>query len=122
MLMLRLAWELTTPTTRSGPILRLISERMIPCKFVPPRSDKAFSFLLYCSVWRSWFWTICNEFGWFQTGAPSGPTLVSRLVRPICSERQCTLMFKDAFTQPPVPNTDRTNSKYQGWNVKADRL
>jgi len=31
-------------------------------------------------------------------------------------------MFKEAFAQPPVPNTDRTNSKYQGWKVKADRL
>ena len=31
-------------------------------------------------------------------------------------------MFKDAFAQPPVPDTNRTNSKYHGWNVKADRL
>lgn len=32
------------------------------------------------------------------------------------------LMFPGAFPQPPVPNTLRTNSKYHGWDVKADRL
>lgn len=31
-------------------------------------------------------------------------------------------MFKEAFSQPPVPDALRTNTKYHGWNVKADRL
>lgn len=31
-------------------------------------------------------------------------------------------MFREAFTQPPVPDTARTNSKYRGWDVNVDRL
>lgn len=31
-------------------------------------------------------------------------------------------MFKEAFAQPPVPETNRTNSKYGGWDIKAGRI
>lgn len=48
--------------------------------------------------------------------------MVSRLVRPVYDERQCTLMFREAFAQPPTPDTLRTNLKYHGWDVKEERL
>jgi len=71
---------------------------------------------------RSWNWLVCREIGFYGTGAPAGPTLVSRLIRPDYYERQCTLMFREAFSQPPVPDTVRTNAKYHGWSVNETRL
>ena len=31
-------------------------------------------------------------------------------------------MFPEAFSQPPSPDTSRTNSKYRGWDVEEHRL
>ncbi|KAI0725259.1 peptidase S28 [Fomitopsis betulina] len=72
---------------------------------------------------RSWMWIVCNEMGFFQDGAPEDvPTVVSRLVNASYWERQCVLMFPEAFSEPPTPRANETNKVYEGWFVQADRL
>ncbi|TFY66062.1 hypothetical protein EVG20_g5021 [Dentipellis fragilis] len=93
---------------------------------------------------RSWQWMVCNEMGFLQDSAPAGtPTLVSRLIQPQNTEeasvppfaltillmsmlaflqRYCARQFPEAFSSPPVPNVQKTNAAYQGWDVKSDRL
>ncbi|KAI0959110.1 hypothetical protein AcW1_004037 [Taiwanofungus camphoratus] len=72
---------------------------------------------------RSWDWIICNYMGFFQDGAPDNmPTVVSRLVQPIYTERQCTYQFPEAFPEARDPNVSATNTAYDGWFVKSDRL
>ncbi len=72
---------------------------------------------------RSWTWIVCNEVGFYQVGAPLGqPTIVSRLIQPPYDERQCTYMFPEVFTTPPVPAVDKTNQAYDGWFVQEKHL
>ncbi|KAI0058076.1 peptidase S28 [Artomyces pyxidatus] len=72
---------------------------------------------------RSWLWIVCNYMGFFQDSAPVGqPTIVSRLTVPSGDERQCQDMFAAAFSTPPVPEADETNTAYDGWNLQVDRL
>jgi len=72
---------------------------------------------------RSWLWIVCNQMGFYQDGAPAGnPTIVSRLIQPLYSERQCPYFFPEAFSSPPVPQVNVTNKDYDGWFVKSDRL
>ncbi|CCM01542.1 uncharacterized protein FIBRA_03598 [Fibroporia radiculosa] len=72
---------------------------------------------------RSWMWIVCNYMGFFQDGAPAGnPTIVSRLIEPIYTERQCTYYFPEAFSSPPTPQVTWMNWEYEGWNVQSDRL
>ncbi|TFY82708.1 hypothetical protein EWM64_g1304 [Hericium alpestre] len=72
---------------------------------------------------RSWYWIVCNEVGFFQDTAPAGtPSLVSSLVQPSGDERQCVMMFPEAFSSPPVPDVGKTNNAYGGWNAQAERL
>ncbi|KAF9256491.1 hypothetical protein L218DRAFT_1081344 [Marasmius fiardii PR-910] len=72
---------------------------------------------------RSWKWFVCNEVGWYQTGAPS--SVASRLVSQYLSasymSQFCKLNFPDAPTDAAA-GVNRTNSLYGGWNLKADRL
>ncbi|KAL0580057.1 hypothetical protein V5O48_001916 [Marasmius crinis-equi] len=79
--------------------------------------------------YRSWNWILCNEFGFSQSGPPENQqvaAIVSRLVKPQYDINQCVTMYPDVFTPATAPNftlnTQRTNQKYAGWNVKADRL
>ncbi|TFL05775.1 peptidase S28 [Pterulicium gracile] len=75
------------------------------------------------NAWRSWFWIVCNELGFYQSAAPQNmATLVSRLLKPVYDERQCILMFPDAFKTPPKPRISSTNNRYQGWKIKVNRL
>lgn len=80
--------------------------------------------------------------GFYQDGAPEDvPTLVSRLVNAsywevslhlivhlivpltrFLRQRQCVLMFPEAFSEPPTPRVNETNRAYDGWFVQADRL
>ncbi|KAA1473365.1 hypothetical protein DENSPDRAFT_839826 [Dentipellis sp. KUC8613] len=73
---------------------------------------------------RSWQWIFCNEMGFLMDSAPMGtPTLVSRLIQPQnTEERYCARQFPEAFSSPPVPNVQKTNAAYHGWDVKSDRL
>ncbi|KAF8876907.1 peptidase S28 [Mucidula mucida] len=76
---------------------------------------------------RSWNWMICNEFGWFQTGAPKGhPTIISRLVDIAYSKRSiCQIFFPATFNDKPssaYPAVNDINTKYGGWNVHVDRV
>ncbi|KAH8094923.1 serine carboxypeptidase S28-domain-containing protein [Cristinia sonorae] len=73
---------------------------------------------------RSWMWFVCNEVGFLQEGAPLGhPTLVSRLLQPIYDERQCQMMFPQAFPRGPAqPNVAKTNAKFRGWDVRIKNL
>ncbi|KZT71695.1 hypothetical protein DAEQUDRAFT_723773 [Daedalea quercina L-15889] len=72
---------------------------------------------------RSWNWIVCNQMGFFQDSAPDGmPTIVSRLIQPSYWERQCVLMFPEAFSSPPTPRVTETNAAYDGWFVKSNRL
>ncbi|KAJ7591580.1 peptidase S28 [Mycena floridula] len=73
--------------------------------------------------YRSWNWIVCNEVGYLQDSPPLGkPAIVSRLMDPSYDLRQCRLMFPEAFPTPKIPNTDRTNIVYEGWDVKLDRI
>ncbi|KAL0955674.1 hypothetical protein HGRIS_001899 [Hohenbuehelia grisea] len=73
--------------------------------------------------WRSWFWIVCHEVGFFQNGAPRGfPTIVSRLTKPEQDIRQCQQMFPNAFPSLAPPNVAATNTAYKGWRIKVDRL
>ncbi|KAI0309843.1 peptidase S28 [Amylostereum chailletii] len=72
---------------------------------------------------RSWSWIVCNEVGFLQDTAPDDhPSLVSRIVTVAGDQRQCQLMFPEAFPDPPVANVDATNTAYGGWNMNVDRL
>ncbi|TFY59436.1 hypothetical protein EVG20_g7795 [Dentipellis fragilis] len=71
---------------------------------------------------RSWQWIVCNEMGFFQDAAPAGmPSIVSQLIQPVASDMACSLLCH-AFASPPVPNVQKTNEAYHGWDVKVDRL
>ncbi|KAF9044514.1 hypothetical protein BDZ89DRAFT_1058999 [Hymenopellis radicata] len=76
---------------------------------------------------RSWNWMICNEFGWFQTGAPEGhPTIISRFVDLEFSKRSaCQMYFPNTFDDKLMsayPAVDAINTKFGGWNVHVDRV
>ncbi|KAF9055008.1 peptidase S28 [Hymenopellis radicata] len=73
---------------------------------------------------RAWAWMVCNEVGWFQTGAPKGqPSLVSSVVDVEYSFRtQCINQFPDVFTEYKEPSVDQTNAVYGSWNAKTDRI
>ncbi|KZV70719.1 hypothetical protein PENSPDRAFT_578945 [Peniophora sp. CONT] len=72
---------------------------------------------------RSWTWIVCNEVGYFQDAAPADHvTLVSRLDQPSSDERQCEWMFPEAFSSPPVPDVEKTNAAYGGWDMKLPRV
>ncbi|KAG2132870.1 serine carboxypeptidase S28-domain-containing protein [Suillus bovinus] len=73
--------------------------------------------------WRSWYWMVCNQMGFYQVGPPKGqPAIVSRILQPIYDKRQCVNMFPQAFTHPPEPATKEINAKYGGWDVSVQRL
>ncbi|KAG1833222.1 peptidase S28 [Suillus subalutaceus] len=72
---------------------------------------------------RSWFWMVCNQIGFYQVGPPEGqPAIVSRILQPSFSERQCVNMFPQVFASPPDTPTAKTNAMYAGWNVDVPRL
>ncbi|KAH9886027.1 peptidase S28 [Cubamyces lactineus] len=74
---------------------------------------------------RSWYWLLCNEFGFSLGGSPeSVPTLASRMLGAEYYERICTNFFPEAFISPPnmSANAVRTNRQYGGWNVTTERL
>lgn len=73
---------------------------------------------------KSWFWLTCNAVGFWQTGAPSGwPTIVSRLVTPAWYQRQCALVFPEAFsTTQTVDPAVAVNAEFKGWDVNMNRL
>ncbi|KDQ17879.1 hypothetical protein BOTBODRAFT_63640 [Botryobasidium botryosum FD-172 SS1] len=74
---------------------------------------------------RSWKWFCCNYLGYWQDGAPSHwPTLVSRLVTPAYSNRQCSNYFPKTFRAeaPARPKVQDTNAKYRGWNTTIPRI
>lgn len=71
----------------------------------------------------AWMWVQCNEAGFFQDGPPKGTSsIVTRLVQPEYDQRQCRLLFPEAFKSTPTPDTRRINQLYQGWDVKVNRL
>lgn len=73
---------------------------------------------------RSWLWLECNEFGFWQAGAPTGwPTIASRLVSPAWSRRQCAINFPEVFsaTQTVDPAV-AVNTKFKGWDVNLNRV
>lgn len=92
---------------------------MISWTLLPPDPDG-----VRCSAGRAWRWVTCKEMGLYQVGNPdpSKTTLVSSVLGPEYYERQCQLMFPEAFPQPPIPNTNRTNTKYGGWDIEGDRI
>ncbi|KAI0737246.1 peptidase S28 [Daedaleopsis nitida] len=74
---------------------------------------------------RSWDWLLCTQFGFNFAGAPQAqPTIASRLVGAVWTERQCGYRFPDAGFQNSVasPNADGLNALYKGWNTTANRL
>ncbi|KAF9023118.1 peptidase S28 [Hymenopellis radicata] len=76
---------------------------------------------------RSWHWMVCNELGWFQTGAPEGhPTIISRFVDLEYFKRfTCQMYFPKTFGDKPTsayPAVDATNTKFGGWNAHVDRV
>ncbi|KAF8869174.1 peptidase S28 [Mucidula mucida] len=72
---------------------------------------------------RSWLWIVCNEVGWYQTGAPEGhPTLVSRYVDVASNQLICQLMFPNTFPEPPLPHVDEINSVFGGWDAHPERV
>ncbi|KAH7925534.1 peptidase S28 [Leucogyrophana mollusca] len=75
------------------------------------------------NVWRSWFWMMCNQVGFYQTGPPAGqPAISSRIINTAFFERQCVDMFPQKFTKPPTPSTAATNKEYGGWDIKVDKV
>ncbi|KAG9221311.1 hypothetical protein CCMSSC00406_0009422 [Pleurotus cornucopiae] len=74
--------------------------------------------------WRSWWWIVCNEVGYFQNGAPAGePTIVSRIFGVEDDLRQCAFAFPQRF--PEIPSTvdvEKINAAYGGWDVQIDRI
>ncbi|KAJ8495909.1 hypothetical protein ONZ45_g12654 [Pleurotus djamor] len=75
-------------------------------------------------TWRSWWWIVCNEVGYFQNAPPVGrPAIVSRLVTVEDDYRQCHFMFPKHFPEPPeFIDVEKINTAYGGWDVKLDRI
>lgn len=53
---------------------------------------------------------------WFVFLIVSVPTVIDIL------QRQCQLMFPEAFPELPHVNIEQTNALYKGWNVELKRL
>ncbi|KZV68144.1 peptidase S28 [Peniophora sp. CONT] len=96
---------------------------METCLGTPPPDSEYYTNDYTPNSARSWSWMTCNQFGFFQDSPPTGQTtLVSRLVQPSADETKCQWTFPAAFSSPPVPNVQQTNSMYGGWDMKVDRV
>ncbi|VDC02130.1 unnamed protein product [Peniophora sp. CBMAI 1063] len=96
---------------------------METCLGTPPPDSEYYSNDYTPNSARAWAWMTCNEFGFFQDSPPTGQTaIVSRLVQPSADELRCQYMFPEAFSSPPVPNVQQTNSVFGGWNLNVPRL
>ncbi|KAG7447549.1 uncharacterized protein BT62DRAFT_891405 [Guyanagaster necrorhizus] len=79
------------------------------------------------NAYRSWNWIVCNEVGFYQDGPPVNVTvtpIVTRLVNveTFYDQRQCQMLFPEAFPDPPYPDTSNINTLYEGWDVSLDRI
>lgn len=71
---------------------------------------------------RAWFWQVCTEYAYWQTGAPIWrPSIVSRKLNTAWFERQCPLMFGE-HAVPHRPAWRKINHDYEGWHIKLDRV
>ncbi|MCJ1226910.1 hypothetical protein MMC12_003565 [Toensbergia leucococca] len=71
---------------------------------------------------RQWQWLLCNEFAWWEDGAPLGTTtIVSRLVSAAYWQRQCALYFppEDGYTYGSAKGetVNDTNAYTGGWKI-----
>lgn len=78
---------------------------------------------------RQWNWFVCDEFGWWQDGAPTTyPSIVSRLVTPQYWLRQCGLFFPrgpegETYGANKGYTPDDVNVYTKGWATrKTERL
>ncbi|KAG8957487.1 hypothetical protein FRC03_010084 [Tulasnella sp. 419] len=74
---------------------------------------------------RQWFWFVCTEFGWFQTGDPGNLSkIVSKFVTLNYNLRQCSHQFPnaDGSLKDYSPDIWGVNKQYRGWNLKAPQL
>ncbi|KAI0065745.1 hypothetical protein BV25DRAFT_1798124 [Artomyces pyxidatus] len=78
---------------------------------------------------RSSYWLSCTELGGFTQAPPDGyPSLISRLNTMSAYERRtqriCMKQFPEVLKTraQAVPDVDKTNAAYGGWNLKAERL
>ncbi|KAG8929338.1 hypothetical protein FRC02_005726 [Tulasnella sp. 418] len=74
---------------------------------------------------RQWYWLICNELGWWQTGDPgNGTTIISKRVDVPYNLRICSHAFPraDGLLVPYVSDVESVNSKYNGWNLEGEHL
>ncbi|KAG8958166.1 Thymus-specific serine protease [Tulasnella sp. 419] len=72
-----------------------------------------------------WYWLICNELGWWQTGDPgNGTTIISKRVDVPYNLRICSHAFPraDGLLVPYVSDVESVNSKYNGWNLEGEHL
>ncbi|KAI8967616.1 peptidase S28 [Mycotypha africana] len=68
----------------------------------------------------SWLWQTCTEFGYFQVAPPSGePSIISRKLAVASMQRLCQLYFGNSTNVPELPDTDKTNQIYGGWNIRS---
>lgn len=71
---------------------------------------------------RAWFWQVCTEYAYWQTGAPVWrPTIVSRKLNTAWFQRQCPLMFGE-HQVPKRPIWREINEEYEGWHASLDRV
>ncbi|CAO0802202.1 unnamed protein product [Mucor circinelloides] len=71
---------------------------------------------------RAWFWQVCTEYAYWQTGAPIWkPTIVSRKLDTTWFQRQCPLMFGE-HNVPKRPIWREINQEYEGWHLSLDRV
>ncbi|KAG8929884.1 hypothetical protein FRC02_004917 [Tulasnella sp. 418] len=74
---------------------------------------------------RQWWYMVCTEFGWFQTGDPgNGSIIVSKYVTEAFNLRRCSYMFPNADGSPGsyVPDITDNNNESKGWNLMAEHL
>ncbi|TBU29166.1 peptidase S28 [Dichomitus squalens] len=75
---------------------------------------------------RSWNWMICNQFGFWQVGAPEGtPRIVSSYLTAAHNERLCQYEFPGAFwglKKVSLLNALTVDKTYGGWDTTTERL
>ncbi|KAF2013976.1 peptidase S28 [Aaosphaeria arxii CBS 175.79] len=69
--------------------------------------------------WRSWYWQVCTEYGYIQTG--NTPKEIKPLISRTIDLEYGTYFCRSAFNISTPPDVERVN-KYGAFDIEFDRL
>lgn len=71
------------------------------------------------NYWRSWYWQVCTEWGYIQTG--NTPPDIMPLISRTLDLDYLTIFCRDGFNITSPPDTSQVN-KYGDYNIEYPRL